>query len=93
MNSVMMPATEFTADTHGFSQGFSHPEVALLLAYNVFDIVCIFTGPAWFDWSNHFHLYAIPFQFMWRGWFIGLAYLACYLLLSQMVRRCSARYG
>ena len=93
INNTLLPVISFVVDTYSFCKFFSNAEIALLAIFEAFCIVSSTIGPAWFDVTNVFHFYPMPFHFQWRVYRNGIGFIVCYLLTFHGVRIAWDYYG
>lgn len=93
INNTLLPVITFVVDVYGFCKTISIPEIALFAVYEAFCVVSSTIGPAWFDVTNLFHFYPMPFYFQWRVYGYGIGFIACYLLTFWGIRIAWDIYG
>lgn len=93
INNTLLPVITFVVDVYGFCKTISIPEIALFAVYKAFCVVSSTIGPAWFDVTNLFHFYPMPFYFQWRVYGYGIGFIACYLLTFWGIRIAWDIYG
>lgn len=93
INNSLLPVITFVMDVYGFCKQLTIPELVLLAIFEIFCIVSSTIGPIWFDVTNIFHFYPMPFHFEWRMYAVGLCFLVCYLITFWSVRIAWNKYG
>ena len=93
INNTLLPVISFVVDVYGFCQNFSIAEIALLAVYEAFCIVSSTIGPKWFDVTDLYHFYPMPFHFQWRVYGYGIGFISCYILTFHGIRIAWNIYG
>lgn len=93
INNTLLPVITFVVDVYGFCRTISIPEIALFAVYEAFCIVSSTLGPTWFDVTNLFRFYPMPFYVEWRMYVYGIGFISSYLLAFYGVGVVWDRYG